>query len=458
MLADVRAILRLAWPILIGQLAIIAFGALDTAMVGRYSSLDLAALGLGGSIYVTIYIGLTGILVALSPIAGQAFGAKRYFEIGEWVRQSAWLALALAALGMSVLAFPEPLLHLAHAPTELAERAGNYLRYLSFGLPAALAFRIYNSLSTAIGKPRLVMTVQLVALALKVPANLWFIFGGWGLPALGGPGCALASTSINWMTAIIGAVVMARGRSYRSFGIFAHFSWPQGSRQAALLRLGVPMGLSYLIEVTAYTFMALFIVHFGTTVLAAHQIAGNVGAILYMTPLSIGIASSTLVAQALGAGRPDAARAISRHGIAFAAALAMVYALAVWAGQSVIARLYTPERATVAAAGSLLVIVAFYHFCDAIQVSTAFILRAYKVTVIPTLIYALALWGVGLGGGYWLGFNVPGWVPPAWSAARGFWLANSISLGLAGIFLLGYRWVVVRRRMPRDSAPRQARG
>src|SRR5258708_39845341 len=96
MFADVRKIAGLAWPVLIGQLAIIAFGVIDTAMVGRYSAIDLAALGLGSSIYVSVYIGLTGILTALQPIAAQLYGARRYAEIGEEGRQAPWLPPPLA--------------------------------------------------------------------------------------------------------------------------------------------------------------------------------------------------------------------------------------------------------------------------------------------------------------------------------------------------------------------------
>ncbi|MHA7202981.1 MATE family efflux transporter, partial [Burkholderia pseudomallei] len=316
MFGDIRRIAGLAWPVLVGQLAIIAFGVIDTAMVGRFSALDLAALGLGMSIYVSIYIGLTGILSALQPIAGQLYGARRYAEIGEEVRQAMWLAVLLAAPGFLLLHFPHPLLRLAHAPAELTDRTVAYLRILSFGLPASLLFRIYNALTNAAGKPRLAMILQVGALAVKVPLNLWFIFGGLGVPALGGPGCGLASTLINWALAIVGFTLLARLDVFEPLAIFARFTRPVWHRQKALLVLGVPMGLSYLIEVTSYTFMALFIAQFGTTTLAGHQIAGNIGAVLYMTPLSIGVASSTLVARALGAGRFDEARALGRHGVA----------------------------------------------------------------------------------------------------------------------------------------------
>ena len=391
MLSDVRKIAALAWPVLIGQLAVIAFGVIDTAMVGRFSATDLAALGLGGSVYISVYIGLTGILVALQPIAGQLFGAGRESEIGEETRQAFWLAAALAVIGFVLLFHPEPLLSLAKTPPALHDRTVDYLRILSFGLPASLAFRVYSSLTNAVGKPRLVMFLQVGGLLLKFPLNTWFIFGGFGVPALGGPGCALASTLINWVLAAVGMTVLFRFEFFRPFGIFSHFCWPVWRRQLALLRLGIPMGLSYLIEVTSYTFMALFISRFGTTTLAGHQIAGNLGAVLYMTPLAIGIASSTLVSQALGAQRYDDARSISRHGIGMACVLALAYGVILVAARPHVIAAYTPDANVIAAAMPLVLIIFFYHLCDALQITTAFILRAYKVTLVPTVIYAIAL-------------------------------------------------------------------
>jgi MATE family multidrug resistance protein len=438
MFADVRKIAGLAWPVLIGQLAIIAFGVIDTAMIGRYSATDLAALGLGSSIYISVYIGLTGILTALQPIAGQLYGAARYEEIGEEVRQALWLALALSTLGFLILYFPHPLLQLARAPEALRERTVSYLQILAFGLPASLAFRVYSSLTNAVGQPRLVMILQIGALLLKLPLNTWLIFGALGVPALGGPGAALASILINWTLVAVGMLTMTRLDVFRPFSIFAHFCWPVWQRQFAQLKLGIPMGLSYLIEVTSYTFMALFIARFGTTTLAGHQIAGNIGAVLYMTPLSIGIATSTLVAQALGAHRYEAARTLARHGIVMAVAIACCYGVIVLALRPTIIAGYTPNTHVAAAAMPLVLIVVFYHVCDALQITSAFVLRAYRVAVVPTVIYAVALWGVGLGGGYALGFDVAGWVPESMTGARGFWLANTASLAIAGVGLAFY--------------------
>ncbi len=449
--ADLRKIISLAWPVLVGQLAIVMFGVIDTMMVGRYSAIDLAALGLGASIYVSLLISLTGILSALQPITGQLYGARRYQEIGVEVRQALWLAAVLTVPGFLLLHYPDPLLRLAHAPAELHERVATYLRILAYGLPATMLFRIYNALTNAAGHPRLAMILQIGALLLKIPLNIWFIFGGLGLPALGGPGCGLASTIISWMLALTGFTLLAKLDLFAPLAIFSRFQRPIWQRQKALLKLGVPMGLSYLIEVTSFTFMALFIAHFGTTILAGHQIASNLVAVLYMTPLSIGIAASTLVARALGAQQPEAARALSLHALFLVSALACSYGVIVLALRFLVVRGYTSDPQVAAAALPLIAIVAIYHMFDALQIGTAFILRAYKVTIGPTLIYAIALWGVGLGGGYLLGFNVSGWIPPALTGARGFWYANTASLVVAALGLIMY-WRNISHRSPSAHA------
>ncbi|MGN7100116.1 MATE family efflux transporter [Ralstonia holmesii] len=436
--ADVRRITELAWPVLIGQLAVIAFGVLDTAMAGRASAADLAAIGLGGSIYVTVYISLMGVLQALSPIAGQLYGAQRYGEIGEEVRQAVWLGLVLAAIGMLILWFPAPLLQLANATPELTEKATAYLRYEALALPAALGFRIYSALNNALSRPVMVTMLQLAGLAIKFPLNALFLYGGMGVPAMGGPGCALASMIISWLWFVAAAAILMRNPAYKPFAIFAHYSPPNRARLWALVRLGVPMGFTYLIEITSFTLMAIFIARLGTVALAGHQIAANLGAVAYMVPLSLSIATSTLAAQSIGARDRVAARRISLNGIKLAVMCAVIVGAAVLFLRRELVSLYTHDAAVLAIAVPLLPFIAFYQMFDALQVMTAFILRAYKIALIPTVIYALSLWGVGLGGGYVLGFGLLGDVAAALRGAAGFWAANGLSLMVAGALLVSY--------------------
>ena len=433
---DVPSLLKLAAPLLIGQLAVIAFGVLDTAMTARYSANDLAALAMASAIFISIYVGLTGVISALAPIAGQLFGAKRFDEIGEEVRQSAWLAIGLTVLGCLVLLNADYLLQIAHVSPEIEGKARLYLDILALGLPASMGMRVLMALHNAVSRPTVITVVQLIGLGLKLPLNWLFIYGGFGFEGMGGPGCAVATVIISWLWLIITLSFVVLDRFYKPFKIFSHFSMPDWRRIWTLLRLGAPIGFSYLIEVTSFTFMSLFIARLGTTALAGHQIIANMGTVIYMVPLSLSIATMTLVSQAIGADKQQRAEEIGWSSVFFTTVVCISIGIAVWVFRIALLDLYDPPAEVKVFSIPLFLFIAFYQFFDALQVTAAFILRAYRIAFWPMLIYAGSLWGVGLGGGYLMGFNILGNTPKFLQGANGFWAGNSISLGLAACLLL----------------------
>ena len=314
---DIPALLKLAGPILLGQLAVIAFGVLDTAMTARYSAADLAALAMASAIFISLYVGLTGVVSALAPIAGQLFGAKRFDEIGEEVRQATWLAIVLSIVGCLVLTNADALLSISHISPEIEDKARLYLSILALGLPASMGMRVLMALHNAISRPTVITVIQIIGLGLKLPLNLLFIYGGLGIAAMGGPGCAVATVIINWFWVFVTLAYVLFNRFYHPFAIFSRFSKPDLHRIWTLLKLGAPIGFSYLIEVTSFTFMSLFIARLGTTALAGHQIIANMGTVMYMVPLSLSIATMTLVSQSIGANRPERAEEIGWSSVFF---------------------------------------------------------------------------------------------------------------------------------------------
>jgi multidrug resistance protein, MATE family len=433
---DIPALLKLAGPLLVGQLAVIAFGVLDTAMTARYSADDLAALAMASAIYISVYVGLTGVVSALAPIAGQLFGAKRYDEIGEEVRQAIWLAVLLSLIGALVLWNANLILDISQVSPEIHAKASLYMHILVLGLPASMAMRVLIALHNAVSRPTIITIVQLIGLAAKFPLNYLFIYGAFGIEGMGGPGCAVATVIINWLWLLITLWIVIAGRFYKPFALFTHFSRPDFHRIGVLLRLGMPIGFSYLIEVTSFTFMSLFIARLGTEALAGHQIVANIGTVIYMVPLSLSIATMTLVSQSIGANQQSKAEQIGWSSVFFTTTACAVIGLTAWFFRTELLNLYDPPEEVKQFAIPLFLFIAFYQIFDALQVSAAFILRAYRIAFWPMLIYAVSLWGVGLGGGYMLGFNVTGNVPLALQGASGFWAANSISLGVAAVFLL----------------------
>lgn len=433
---DIPSLLKLAGPLLIGQLAVIAFGVLDTAMTARYSADDLAALAMASAIFISIYVGLTGVISALAPIAGQLFGAKRFSEIGEEVRQATWLALGLSVLGCFILLNADHLLAISQMNAAIEGKAKLYLNILAIGLPASMGMRVLMALHNAVSRPTVITVVQIIGLALKLPLNLLFIYGGLGIEGMGGPGCAVATVIINWSWLLMTLGFVLFDRFYKPFKIFTRFSMPNWHRIWTLLKLGTPIGFSYLIEVTSFTFMSLFIARLGTTALAGHQIVANMGTVIYMVPLSLSIATMTLVSQSIGANKPERAEEIGWSSVFFTTGLCISIGITVWILRVQLLDLYDPPAEVKAFSIPLFLFIAFYQVFDALQITAAFILRAYRIAFWPMVIYAGSLWGVGLGGGYLMGFNVLGNTPEFLQGANGFWAGNSLSLALAACFLL----------------------
>jgi len=462
LLHDARRIAPLAWPLFFGQLAVLAFSTVDTVMVARHSALDLAALAVGSAVYITVFVGFMGVVLAVGPIAGQLFGAGRLREAGAQMHQAMWLALALSVIGCALLLFPEPFLALAHADGEVADKVRGYLKALAFALPSALLFTAFRGFNTAVSRPKIVMGLQFGALLLKVPLNALLVFGlavptPFGelqVAAFGATGCGIATAIVMACQLAAAVAVVRRDPFYRPFGLqSAGFARPRRDSLAGLLRLGVPMGLSIGIEVTGFTFMAFFIARLGATPVAGHQIAVNIVSVLFMMPLALANATSTLVAQRLGADDRLDARHIGWHGLQLGVLIAAALGAGVYLLRDPLLRAYTHDPVIIAAAMPLLAWVMLFHIADAAQTLASFTLRAYKIATVPVVIYASAIWGVGLGGGYLVAFNVTGATPPLLQGAPGFWAASTAGLTVAGVGLSGFLTWMLRQQMSSRRTP-----
>lgn len=443
-MSEFRTITRHAGTVLAGQLATMAYGVTDTIVAGRHAEASLAALSVGAALYMSVYVTLMGVLQALLPVWSELHGARQPQRLGHSFRQAFYLWAALVVVGMTILLSPDPLLAWADVPEALRGEVRAYLGVLALALPAALAFRLYSTLNQSLGHPQLVTWLQLGSLALKVPLSIWFTFGGGGLPALGAPGCA-------WATLLVHLAMLALALwLLRTRALYAPYqlgSWPgRPDRQVlgAYLRLGIPSGLTILVEVTSFTLMALFIARQGTTAAAAHQIAANLAAVLYMVPLAIGIASSARTSYWLGAGQPARARHAVAVGFGLVAGSAVLLATTLVLVREPLAHVYASSAEVVARAAPLLLWVAVYHLFDGLQSLGVFILRCWRITIAPFLIYGVLLWGLGLYGGYLLAYQGLGpW--PALHRPEAFWMAGAAALALAALTFWGMIWQVLQR-------------
>jgi MATE family multidrug resistance protein len=234
-----------------------------------------------------------------------------------------------------------------------------------------------------------------------------------------------------WALFLMGFAYMHRSPFYHRFAI--RRAWPRWSALREILHLGVPMSLSYALEATSFTAITLLAARLGTTVMGGHQVVANLAALCFMLPLSLSVATATLTAQAIGAGDPHRARATALTGLRIAALVAGATVLTTWTLRGGIVSLYTRDPAVAAMALTLIPYLAAFHFFDALQTVATFVLRAYKRAIAPTLIHAVALWGLGVVGGYLVAFGGL-WGPP-WGIT-GMWLMQSVALALAACLLL----------------------
>lgn len=450
-----RRIARIAWPVFVGQVSVLAFSTVDTLLVARHSTVDLAALAVGAAAYITVFIGFMGVVLAIGPIVGQLYGARQFEQAGRHLHQTVWIALALSVLGSLLLVFPAPFLALSKATPEVGERVRAYLLALAFALPASLLFTVYRGFNVAVSRPKAVMALQLLGLTVKVPGSMALVGGvpALGLPALGVLGCGVATAIAMWFQALVAWRVMRSDRFYEPYALRGRgLDAPDRTALRAHLRLGVPMGLSVLIDVTGFSFMAIFIARLGTTAVAGQQIAANLAALLLMMPLAIGNATGTLVAQRIGARDHADARRLGWHGLGLGTGIATLMAGLLYLAREPAVSLYTRDALVAAAALPIFGWLFLFHVADAAQAITGAVLRAYRIAQVPLLINAIALGVVGLGGGFVLAFDLLGGTPPGLRGASGFWAAATGGLILAAVALGIWLARVLRRPPDRPGA------
>lgn len=450
-MSELSTITRHATTVLAGQLAVMAFGVTDTMVAGRYSESSLAALSVGSAIFVSVYVALIGVLQALMPVWAELHGARETGGVGRSLRQSLYLCAAASVIGMAILLFPGPVLRWTEVPTALRTEVENYLAVLAMALPPALLFRVYSTLNQALGRPQLVTWLQVGSLGIKLPLSIWFTFGGAGLPAQGVVGCAWATLCVNVCMLALAIWLLRTQSLYEPLGLWRRMEPPHWPTIAGFARLGVPAGLAVMVEVTSFTLMALFIARQGTTASAAHQIASNLAAVLYMVPLSLAIATSARVSYWLGAGDPQRARAVVLMGFKLSALIGIALSAILFIARDYMGQVYTDNANVVAMASGALVWVAAYHAADAVQTLCVFVLRCYRITMAPLAVYCTLLWGAGLGGGYLLAYRGHG----PWATAPSptpFWLASALALAVTAALFTAMLWRAIRAAAPMHAS------
>ncbi|MEE8349934.1 MAG: MATE family efflux transporter [Acidobacteriota bacterium] len=440
--SEIRQTMVLAGPLILSQLAQMSMSFVDTVMVGWLGSQQLAGVAIGSAIFFPILIISLGILMAVSPMVSQGYGAGDIQTVGRAVRQGLWLATFLAVPSCWAMWNGEMLLSWMGQEEPTIVLAEEYLHAIVWGVLPALGFGVLRYFVEGLSRPRVVMVIAIVAMGLNVIANYVLMFGKLGLPALGLAGCGWASTLVFWSMFLALAVFIGARKELAVYRVFSHLGKPDWHYFAEIFRIGWPIGIMQGLEVGLFSATAFLMGLLGTTLLAAHQIALQCAAYAFMIPLGLSMAVSVRVGQAIGRNDVIGARRAGHVGMALGAGLMMISAICFWSFPRLIISLFLDIESganadVVPQAVVLLSIAAVFQVFDGIQVTAAGALRGLKDTRTPMVVGVVAYWLVGLSCGYVLGFQL-GW------RGAGLWWGLVLGLTTAAV-LLSWRFTTQTR-------------
>ena len=389
-------LLRLAGPLIVNNLSIAGMQFADAVMAGQLGAATLAAVAVGGSVWFFFFTVVLGILMAISPIAARHYGAGTPEQIGRYTRQGLYLGLFAAVPVMFIAHYAaQPFLEYIGIDPAFRDLTVGYVKAISFGAAGIFTFLALRFTTEGVGKTVPIMLTSLLALVANVCLNYVFMYGKLGFPAMGAVGCGYASAATMWIITIVLFVHMATSSAYRDMQLFSRFSPLRLNELRDIAVLGIPIAVTITAEAGLFNAIALLMGTRGTEITAAHQIAINFAATMFMVPLALSSAITIRVGHELGALELARARYAGAFGIFVCGAFMSVSALFLFVFRDAVVSLYTDDPVVQGIAISLLFMAAIFQVADGVQVGAAGALRGYKDTRLPMVITAFAYWALG---------------------------------------------------------------
>lgn len=435
---ELKKLFHLIVPILITQFAQAGFGLIDTVMAGHLSANDLAAIAVGVGLWIPVMLLFCGIMIATTPLVAEANGARTPEKIATIARQSLWVAFFLGIIAALILQAMPLLLPILGVPEVLLPKANLFLHAISLGMPAVTMYAALRGYSEALGYPRPVTALSLLALLALIPLNFVFMYGLGPIPEMGSAGCGFATAILQWFMFFALAGYIFKGEVYQKTQPFAVFEKIDSYWVKRILKLGFPIGLAIFFEVSIFSTAAIVLSPLGEITVAAHQIAISVTSQLFMIPMSLAIALTIRVGTYYGEKNWVAMRKVQNVGLATGTIFAVMTMLLLWFFRNEIVSLYTNDYDVAKLAVYLILFAIAYQLMDAWQVSAAGCLRGMQDTKGPMWITMVAYWIVAFPLGIYLArFTTTG--------AAGVWIGLIVGLTVACILLLTRLFMMNKR-------------
>lgn len=444
-----KRLITLAWPLLIAQITQMMMGVIDTIMAGHYSATDMAAVALGFSIIVPLQCFIQGLGLAMPPILSRLHGKGNTSDVASAAWQAGYLLLTISLLILLIWPFTGHLVALFPMEPALYDITVDYVQFVLLSMPAFAGYQWLRNFCEGLGTTKPTMAITLIGLMCNVAGNYIFIYGAGPVPAFGGAGCGIATAIVIYTMFFATMAYVLLSDRLKKYNLFGHIYRPDLRMILRTFKLGFPVAMTLLFEVTLFAVVALMLAPFGPGTVAAHQVALNFSAIMFMFPLSLGMALSIRVGYRIGQNNPAQARMVVKSGITIGMCIATLTASFTLLAKGAIISLYTQDETVFALANSLLIYAALFQFSDAIQVLSANALRGYKDTTAMFIITFIAYWLIGLPTGLILGRT--DWITSEPMSAAGFWIGFIVGLSSAAV-MLGSRVMIIQRRQRVQAA------
>ncbi|WHY54673.1 MATE family efflux transporter [Peribacillus simplex] len=425
----IRLLFYILIPILITQISMYAMTFFDVMMSGQYSTQDVAGVSIGSSLWTPVYTGLSGILIALTPVVSQLVGSRQSKSVSYSVMQAIYLAVALAMIILIIGAFTlNPVLNAMDLEDGVHIVAHDYLIALSLGIIPLFVYNALRAFIDALGQTRISMIITLCALPINVLFNYLFIYGKFGFPELGGVGSGYATAITYWLIALVAILVVIKINPFSTYEVFSEFFRVSWKEWKALLLIGVPIGLAIFFETSIFSAVTLLMSKYDTVTIASHQIAMNFASLLYMIPLSISMALTIVIGFEIGAARYKDAKEYSWIGISMALTMSLVLSTILFLFREPVASLYTKDHEVMMLTSHFLIYAIFFQISDALQAPIQGILRGYKDVNVTFAMSLVSYWILGLPIGYFFAKYTD-------MGAFGYWigLISGLALGAIGL-------------------------
>ncbi|MFD1414233.1 MATE family efflux transporter [Oceanobacillus jeddahense] len=430
-------------PILVTQVSMNLMNFFDTVMSGQASAIDLAGVAIGSSLWIPILTAVNGIVLAITPIIAQLIGAKEKKDIPQVIQQGIYLSIGLSCIillaGFFVL---DPVLQLMSLDPAVHHVAKYYLIFLATGIIPLFIFHTVRSFMDGLGQTRASMIIILISLPINALLNYIFIFGKLGVPAFGGIGAGIATSITYWIVSIISLYMIHNVAPFKAYQVFRVRFKPQIAYWLSQLKIGLPIGLAMFFETSIFSAVTIMMSIYDTNTIAAHQAAMNFAGLLYMLPLSVGMALTIAVGFEIGAKRFQDARTYTYLGMTGGIIVAVFTGVILFVFDDAVAGLYHNNSEVIALTKQFILFAIFYQLADAIGAPIQGALRGYKDVNITLLLALISYWLIGLPVGF-LFANYTSF------DAFGYWIGIIVGLSAGAIALL-FRLLYIQRKVKQD--------